>query len=465
MEKNGTPISAEKMEALFCAHPIFQGTEQRIIENLIKFGSDGFSGSASPEKSLGRGIGKLFNVMLWNEVSGLKAAREAKQDSDKPFSLPSVFPEHQDNSFLNHAAALGRGIEKGRDGVVNMLIHPIDTAAGIGIFAWDMANIYSEVKFGISSDASMLRNDARLASIVGAYNKFDKGDSVVKTEMLSELFSGGVLAGAYLPSISTIGKVGQATGTAAMNLGKATLGVGNAIVNRGGAARKAIHLEAQVAPSTASLGAPLGEAAIDVGKSTFKTGKTVPVGGGSVRAAVQRLEPSHRSDLSTKLTELERNLAPAPSSSTQAFGTKIFERTLPGWEYYRIQDRIVKLNPKDIFFSQNSVNDASKLASKMRDQGWKWLHIDVVKMPDGRLITLDNTRLLAAHTAGIEVNAVVRGYHETLNKMMADRFQTTKGGIPVTWGEAVQFRINKQSSGYRLSNPRGSFSTCIKESM
>ncbi|WP_211227829.1 hypothetical protein [Spirochaeta cellobiosiphila] len=34
--------------------------------------------------------------------------------------------------------------------------------------------------------------------------------------------------------------------------------------------------------------------------------------------------------------------------------------------------------------------------------------IDLVRMSDGSLVTLDNTRLLAARQAGIDVQAIVR---------------------------------------------------------
>jgi len=39
----------------------------------------------------------------------------------------------------------------------------------------------------------------------------------------------------------------------------------------------------------------------------------------------------------------------------------------------------------------------------MRANGWQGDAIDVVRMPDGKLTTLDNTRVLAADQAGIQV--------------------------------------------------------------
>ncbi|GFN30052.1 hypothetical protein [Paenibacillus xylaniclasticus] len=42
----------------------------------------------------------------------------------------------------------------------------------------------------------------------------------------------------------------------------------------------------------------------------------------------------------------------------------------------------------------------------MKANGWQGSPIDVVKMPDGKLTTVDNTRVLAARNAGINVEAV-----------------------------------------------------------
>ncbi len=44
----------------------------------------------------------------------------------------------------------------------------------------------------------------------------------------------------------------------------------------------------------------------------------------------------------------------------------------------------------------------------MRARDWQGTPIDVVRLPDGTFVTVDNTRLLAAHRAGIEVRAVIR---------------------------------------------------------
>ena len=50
-------------------------------------------------------------------------------------------------------------------------------------------------------------------------------------------------------------------------------------------------------------------------------------------------------------------------------------------------------------FSQGSVNGAAEIEASMRANGWVGDAIDVVRMPDGGLTSLDNTRLLAANGA------------------------------------------------------------------
>jgi RHS repeat-associated protein len=110
-------------------------------------------------------------------------------------------------------------------------------------------------------------------------------------------------------------------------------------------------------------------------------------------------------------------------------------------------------------FSQSSVNGADAIEASMRANGWMGDAIDVVRMPDGGLTSLDNTRLLAANRAGIDVRASIRGFDDTLPSSAAERFATTKGGVPSTWGDAVINRIGNQNRGYRTANPFGSWLT------
>ena len=117
---------------------------------------------------------------------------------------------------------------------------------------------------------------------------------------------------------------------------------------------------------------------------------------------------------------------------------------------------ITRHNPEDIRFSQTSVNGSDEIIESMRRDGWNGAPIDVVKMPDGKLTTIDNTRVASAREAGIDVQAVVRGYDDPLPADMIERF-TTKKGIPSTWGEAISLRIQKQKASFRNNNPMGSY--------
>lgn len=91
----------------------------------------------------------------------------------------------------------------------------------------------------------------------------------------------------------------------------------------------------------------------------------------------------------------------------------------------------------------------------MQANGWRGDAIDVVKMGDGGLTTIDNTRVLAASRAGVNVQANIRNASDALPANMVERF-TTKKGVPTTWREAVQLRIGKQNSGFRNTYPNGS---------
>jgi hypothetical protein len=92
----------------------------------------------------------------------------------------------------------------------------------------------------------------------------------------------------------------------------------------------------------------------------------------------------------------------------------------------------------------------------MRANGWLGRPIDVVRMPDGGLTAVDNTRVLAAHEAGIDVRATIHGFDDPLPSEHLERFTTPKGGAPDTWGGAVLNRIGAQRRAYSAAHPYGS---------
>jgi RHS repeat-associated protein len=109
------------------------------------------------------------------------------------------------------------------------------------------------------------------------------------------------------------------------------------------------------------------------------------------------------------------------------------------------------LESSAIRFSQSSVNGVEEIAASMRANGWVGAPVDVVSV-EGRLITVDNTRVLAASMTNTPVQAVVHGAGEALPASMAGRF-----GAATTWGEAVVARIAGQNAAYRAANPLGSW--------
>ncbi len=114
------------------------------------------------------------------------------------------------------------------------------------------------------------------------------------------------------------------------------------------------------------------------------------------------------------------------------------------------------INPSNIRFSQSSVNGSVEITESMKNNGWIGDPVDIVEMPDGIYTTVDNTRVLAARNAGIDVKANVHSYNEPLPNEYIDRF-TTRNGVPTTWGEAVELRIRNQKSSFRNTNPMGSW--------
>src|SRR5262249_42143889 len=105
--------------------------------------------------------------------------------------------------------------------------------------------------------------------------------------------------------------------------------------------------------------------------------------------------------------------------------------------------------------SQSSVRGVEEIAASMRASGWVGAPVDVVLIGD-RLITIDNTRVLAAHLTGTPVQAIVHGAGEALPASMAGRFVSASGVEATTWGEAVLIRIGNQSDVYRIVYPLGS---------
>lgn len=117
---------------------------------------------------------------------------------------------------------------------------------------------------------------------------------------------------------------------------------------------------------------------------------------------------------------------------------------------------VQSLPAQTVRFSQRSVSGADAIESSMRTSGWRGSPIDVVRMNDSALTSVDNTRLLAAARAGINVRAVIRNFDDVIPGDQAIRFPGRGGSLPSTWGEAASNRIANQGARYRSTYPNGS---------
>ena len=114
------------------------------------------------------------------------------------------------------------------------------------------------------------------------------------------------------------------------------------------------------------------------------------------------------------------------------------------------------ISPSEIRFSQTSVKGVKEIEDSMAAHGWVGEPIDVVRMHEGTLTSVDNTRLLAAKSTGTPVHANVHEYHDPIDEPRASTLASRKGVVPETWGEGVHNRIGRQNSAYRTRYPDGS---------
>jgi len=128
----------------------------------------------------------------------------------------------------------------------------------------------------------------------------------------------------------------------------------------------------------------------------------------------------------------------------------------------RASGGVQSLDPSDIRLSQSSVNRAKVLeyTDDMAANGWRGDPVDVVRMPDGRLTTFDNKRVVSANNAGINVQARVHGFDDAFP---TGRLPSGKGDPPGTWGQAINDRIAGQKPAWRSCYPMGGPFTCLTD--
>ena len=160
----------------------------------------------------------------------------------------------------------------------------------------------------------------------------------------------------------------------------------------------------------------------------------------------------------------------------EAFGPNVegmVDRVVPGLRFNIVEGGgtptssvlgLVELDPSTVRFTQTTVKQQGatlpKLIESMRKDGFVVETdrlIDVVRMPDGQLTSLDNTRILAAQRAGVNVQARLFDYSTPLPNDLdyISRFVGRNGEVPMTYGDAVMNRISNQSSMFRNLYPFG----------
>jgi len=131
----------------------------------------------------------------------------------------------------------------------------------------------------------------------------------------------------------------------------------------------------------------------------------------------------------------------------------------------KLVDGLVELDPKLIKTTQTTTKQQGAtlkaLTNSMKENGFVVEPdklIDVVRMQDGSLTSLDNTRIAAADLAGVKVKARVSNFDDLLpdDADFVSRFVGRNGEIPKTFGEAVENRVSNQKKVFRETYPLGS---------
>lgn len=139
-----------------------------------------------------------------------------------------------------------------------------------------------------------------------------------------------------------------------------------------------------------------------------------------------------------------------------------FRRVVPSNN--SVTSGLIELDPRIVRTTQTTTKQQGgtlkALTESMKTNGFKVEPdklIDVVRMRDGGLTSLDNTRIVAADLAGVKIQARVHDFDDLLpnNDQFISRFIGRKGEVPTNFGEAVLNRISNQSSLFRNTYPEG----------
>ena len=124
--------------------------------------------------------------------------------------------------------------------------------------------------------------------------------------------------------------------------------------------------------------------------------------------------PKQNTPLGNGARNIDPNTIKFSQSSVNGVGTITTIANVPEkreWQFFKFSGFRLNLKMKAITFLKCA-------CYSMKKKGWVGDPIDVVQMPDGSLVTLDNTRVAAARQAGINVRATVRQYNDPLPNNM-----------------------------------------------
>jgi len=89
------------------------------------------------------------------------------------------------SGFWDYIDGFNQGVEDGRDFVVHMFRHPIDTISGIAVTSFDGYNAITDSVFGISTQGSRLRNVQRSRAIDDSIDRFVEGSGATRLKMVT----------------------------------------------------------------------------------------------------------------------------------------------------------------------------------------------------------------------------------------------------------------------------------------
>lgn len=125
------------------------------------------------------------------------------------------------------------------------------------------------------------------------------------------------------------------------------------------------------------------------------------------------------------------------------------------------------MHAEDIYFSQKDISNAiDDITTSMTNDGWTRGPIHAIRMPDGKIISMDNKRLAAARKSGTDVHVVIHQFNEPLSDDLKIRFgikdPDTKNFIEgaITWGEAIFNRI--YLSGFVSNDGNINYNTMVE---